>query len=144
MDGAFKSCELATYPEGLCRFIAQLIVDTLKRFITFDIGPSGCMRLGSSFHEACPRLSHWSTTAGPEREKGISIINELAVKREGVVLTQDQGGLYLHVDDGLIIYGAEAPTGRSERAAVCPDVAAAESTNHAVTFGGRGFPRGRP
>ena len=65
VDGAFKSRELATYPEGFCKFLAQLILATLLRFLRDDTGPTGGTREGL----ACPRLSHWSFGHGPEREK---------------------------------------------------------------------------
>ena len=85
MNGEFKSRELATYPEGMCRFIATLIIDTLLRFLAEDTGPTGAICLGAP----CPRLSHWSTRAGPERAVSISIVNELAVKREGMVVERN-------------------------------------------------------
>ena len=105
VDGAFKSRELATCPSGLCRFMAKLIVRTLSRFQSSSSSPTGCMR----FQVECPRLSHWSTRGGPTRTVGVDILNETAVKGEGAMITKDQGGLYLHADDGLVLFGADLP-----------------------------------
>ena len=41
VDGVFKSRELATYPSGLCQFMAHLIILTLKRFRASSSGPTG-------------------------------------------------------------------------------------------------------
>ena len=101
VDGAFESRELATNPSGLCRLMAELIVRTLLRFQSLSSGPTGCIR----FQVECPRVSHWSTRVGPTRSAGVDILNEAAVKVEGAIVTKDQGGLYLHVDDGLVIFG---------------------------------------
>ena len=130
VNGAFKSRELATYPEGLCKFIAELIVASLQRFVRDDTGPSGGLRSGLS----CPRLSHWSTCAGPERERGISVVNELAVKNEGVVLSHTQGAMYMHVDDGLILFGGTPPTASKTCEVKCPDAQAALLTNETMEF----------
>ena len=34
---------------------------------------------------------------------GVDILNETAVKGEGAILAEDQGGLGLDVDDGLVL-----------------------------------------
>ena len=62
--------------------------------------------------------------SGPELEKGVSVINDLAVKREDVVFTKDQSGLYMHMDGGLVMCGAEPPKSKTERASHCPDAQA--------------------
>ena len=130
VNGEFKSRELATYPELLCKFIAMLIVNTIWRMYRDDSGPTGAIRLG----EPCPRLSHWSTRAGPLQEVGVSIVNELATKHEGVVIEKDQGALYVHVDDGLCLSAGENPRLGTEVLTSCPDADAGRQADGCMEF----------
>ena len=107
----------------MCKFIATLIVDTLQRFLMEDTDPTGAIRLGAP----CPQLSHWSTRARPERTVGISIVNDFAVKNEGVVVERNQGALYVHVDDGLCLFAGDPPRGAREVKIGFPDSEAGAS-----------------
>ena len=51
-----------------------------------------------------------------------------------MALTKDQSGLYMHVDDGLVMCGAEPPKSKTERASHCPDAQAVALANSTVSF----------
>eukprot|EP00439_Symbiodinium_sp_Y106_P030950 s4025_g3.t1 len=96
-EGHFLTRRLQTYPPGMCRLIAQCLVATCEEWQVSGDGPTGFFARG-------PRapLAPWSVSASADR-RGVKILNEAVEDHVRVLLGDDQLGLYLHVDDTLLL-----------------------------------------
>ena len=96
-EGHFLTRQLQTYPPGMCRLIAQCLVATCEEWQVSGDGPTGFFARG-------PRapLAPWSVSASADR-RGVKILNEAVEDHVRVLLGDDQLGLYLHVDDTLLL-----------------------------------------
>jgi hypothetical protein len=103
-DGSFFSARLATYPTSLCDFIADCIIKTAMRMTKTGSGPTGWRQSSVP----TPRVTSWSRSANGSDKLAVTVLNEEAVRGNGVVLTAQQAGFYLHVDDGVFMVAAGA------------------------------------
>ncbi|CAE7791178.1 unnamed protein product [Symbiodinium sp. CCMP2592] len=96
-EGRFLTRRLQTYPPGMCRLVAQCLIATCKVWRGSGEGPTGFCARG-------PRapLAPWSVSASADRI-GVRILNEAVEDHVRVLLGDDQLGLYLHVDDTLVL-----------------------------------------
>ena len=79
------------------RLIAECLIATCKEWQSSGDGPTGFFARG-------PRapLAPWSVSASADR-RGVKILNEAVEDHVRVLLGDDQIGLYLHVDDTLLL-----------------------------------------
>ena len=111
-DGSFESARLASYPPLLCEYIAERITKTLKRMMTEGTGPTGWKRTG----RAIPRSTYYSCDASEVEGPGFSVINETAVRGNGVVLCEQHCATYTHVDDTAVIVAGPSRADRTTKA----------------------------
>jgi len=99
-DGSFYTRRLQRYPEPLCRFIADLMMRTLIRFLNSHSGPTG--PLVTEGELPCRRVSSWSTSAAREGV-GITLLNESTARGVSSLVNKRQSAAYIHVDDCVCI-----------------------------------------
>ena len=95
--GHFRTRRLQTYPPGMCSLLAKCLVRTCASWRSSGEGPTGCFSTGTS-----APITAWSleaTAGGP----GVKLLNESVEEHGRVVLGDNQMGVYLHVDDTLVI-----------------------------------------
>ena len=103
-DGHFLTRRLQTYPPLLCEVIASMMVKSLQLMKLRGTGPSGFMRPSGT---PAP-LSAWSSKPGGDLDFGVSILNEVGELRSRCVVSENQAGVYLHVDDTVVITAAQS------------------------------------
>ena len=99
-DGSFYTRRLQRYPEPLCKFIADLMVRTLIRFLNSHAGPTGALSEDGS--QPCRRITSWSTSAAREGV-GITLLNEATARGFSTKISSKQSAAYIHVDDCVCI-----------------------------------------
>ena len=99
-EGGFYTRRLQTYPAKLCMAIAKMMFLTLCRFAQSLCGPTG--PLSGTGHKPAPRVTAWSTWEGVHGS-GTCLLNEATAKQQSVLVTQKQSGVYVHVDDTVVI-----------------------------------------
>ncbi|CAE7309115.1 unnamed protein product [Symbiodinium sp. CCMP2592] len=94
-EGHFLTRRLQTYPPGMCRLVAECMIESCTAWQASGEGPTGFFAKG-------PRapLAPWSVSASADRI-GVRILNEAVEDHVRVLLGDDHLGLYLHVDDTL-------------------------------------------
>ena len=87
-EGGFYTRRLQTYPAKLCMAIAKMMFLTLMRFHHSMSGPTGPLAWSS-----------WSEVHG----QGVVLLNEATSKQQSMVISPQQAGVYVHVDDTVVI-----------------------------------------
>ncbi|OLP75372.1 hypothetical protein AK812_SmicGene44843 [Symbiodinium microadriaticum] len=96
-EGHFLTRRLQTYPPGMCSLIARGLIDTCLSWQASGEGPTGFFARGPK-----AVLAPWSVEASAT-SCGVSILNEAVEEHVRVPLGDDRLGLYLHVDDTLVL-----------------------------------------
>ena len=97
-SGQFLTRRLQTYPPELCHRIAGLLLDSFVRMLQEDSGPGGCTRPGRSL-----RVSAWGSKQKIHGGASMCVLNEETVRGTGVLISACQLGIYMHVDDGILV-----------------------------------------
>ena len=93
--GRYVSARLATYPSKLCFLIAEAVLTTLFSFRKSGGGPTGWMRGELPIR----RITQWTRTAEGTKDDATAFLNETCLSGKGVVLSEAQTAIYMHVDD---------------------------------------------
>ena len=96
-EGHFLTRRLQTYPPGMCSLIARGLIDTCLSWQASGEGPTGFFAKGPK-----AALAPWSVEA-TATSCGVRILNEAVEEHVRVPLGDDRLGLYLHVDDTLVL-----------------------------------------
>jgi len=88
----------------LCEAIAGMMVKSLQIMKLRGTGPSGLMRPSGT---PAP-LTAWSSRPSGNADFGVSILNEVGELKSRCVLSRNQAGVYLHVDDTVVITAAQS------------------------------------
>ena len=96
-EGHFLTRRLQTYPPGMCKLIARGMINTCVEWQASGEGPTGFFARGPK-----APLAPWSVEPS-DATRGVKILNEAVEDHVRVVLGDEQLGLYLHVDDTLLL-----------------------------------------
>lgn len=80
------------------------MVKSLQLMKLRGTGPSGFMRPSGT---PAP-LSAWSSKPGGDLDFGVSILNEVGELRSTCVVSENQAGVYLHVDDTVVVTAGQS------------------------------------
>ncbi|CAE7839677.1 unnamed protein product [Symbiodinium sp. CCMP2592] len=96
-EGHFLTRRLQTYPPGMCSLIARGLISSCVTWQASGEGPTGIFAQGPTA-PLIPRSLEASSTS-----RGVQILNEAVEDHKRVPLGDDHVGLYLHVDDTLLL-----------------------------------------
>ena len=104
-DGHFHTRRLQTYPPRMCEQIARCVVNTAARMLSSGKGPTGYL-LPEGI-QAVP--TEWSFPCSGETVMGVDLLNEQVEKHCRTLLSTEQAGVYLHVDDTVVFCSNASP-----------------------------------
>lgn len=99
-QGGFYTRRLQTYPAKLCSAIARMMHLTLQKFNQSMSGPTGALLAPGQ--RPAPRVTAWSTWEDVHGQ-GVVLLNEATSKRQSMTISPQQAGVYVHVDDTVVI-----------------------------------------